>query len=67
MTKTTFRVSARGRNAMLAPTEIALADDGTAVAKYGGEPLLRYDTLDDLLRRHDLEETDLVAFDALDS
>ena len=50
------RISTDGR---VVPTDIAVREDGSAVASFDGEPLLRYDSLDELLTRYGLSSEDL--------
>lgn len=57
-----LRVKA-ARPSSTVPNEIAIDDDGAAVAHYGGEPLLRFDTLDDLVRRLGVDGSELIDVD----
>jgi hypothetical protein len=41
------------------PDDVLLLPDGSAIAAYDGEPLLRYRTLVHLCEQHGLTETDL--------
>ena len=50
------RISTDGR---VVPTDIAVREDGSAVAGFDGEPLFRYDSLDELLTRYGLSSEDL--------
>ena len=42
------------------PDDILMLPDGSVIASYEGEPLLRYRTLDHLLDQHGMIEDDLV-------
>ncbi|MBI2388570.1 MAG: hypothetical protein HYV09_03040 [Deltaproteobacteria bacterium] len=44
-----------------APTKITIDDTGAAIASYGDHPLLRFDTLDELMERLALLPGDLAA------
>ena len=62
MTVRKFRLGERSRgngDARILPTDIAVSEDGSAVAGFDGEPLLRYDSLDELLTRYGLSSGDL--------
>lgn len=43
-----------------APPEVCVRDDGSAFARYGGQSLLRFQSLDELLRRFAIDEDELV-------
>lgn len=59
-----FRLGDRSRagdrdDGRIVPTDIAVREDGSAVAGFDGEPLFRYDSLDELLTRYGLSSEDL--------
>ena len=54
-----WHVPRRLMSSAIRPTRITVHDDGTAVAWYGDDPLLRYESLALLLARHELAETDI--------
>ena len=55
----TWQIIGRVAANAIQPTRITVHDDGSVVAWYGDDPLLRYDSLEVLIARHALGMTDL--------
>jgi len=60
-----WHVPRRLMSSAIRPSRITVHDDGTAVAWYGEDPLLRYESLALLLSRHELSETDIECDDVM--